>query len=160
MHSKNKKHEWNCNYKTEQVKYNREGDAALDLRATDSWTINLDGEQKEIQQDMYTLAPNERILVKTGIILAIPQGRWGNIRDRSGLAFKQGLHCLGGVIDENYRGEIGVILINLSAKPAVINKNDRIAQIIIQPYTKTTITEVKEHNQTARGANGFGSSGK
>lgn len=144
---------------TEQIKNNREDDAAIDLRATNSWTINLDSEQKEIQQDSCTLAPGERILAKTGIILAIPKGHWGNIRDRSGLALKQGLHCLGGVIDENYRGEIGVILINLSTKPTTINKNDRIAQIIIQPYTKTSIIEVKEHYQTARGTNGFGSSG-
>ncbi len=144
----------------EKIKYNREGDAAIDLRASGVWTIELDCEQKEIEQQICTINPGQRILVKTGVALAIPKGHWGSIRDRSGLALNCGLHCIGGVIDENYRGEIGVVIANLGTKPIDLKKNDRIAQIIISPYTKTEITEVKEHTQTTRNEQGFGSSGR
>ena len=144
----------------EKIKYNREGDAAIDLRAAGAWTIELDKEQKEIEQQSYALSPGERILVKTGVSMAIPKGHWGSIRDRSGLALNNGIHCLGGVIDENYRGEIGVVIANLGSKQIVLQKNDRIAQIIISPYTKTNITEVQEHSTTTRNSDGFGSSGR
>lgn len=144
----------------EPVKYAREGDAALDLRATDTWVVELDNTQKEIQRQSYTIKPNERILIKTGVIFAIPKGHWGTIRDRSGLAMHKGLHCLGGVIDENYRGEICVVVVNLGTKDIMLNKNDRIAQIIIQPYTHVTTTTVDSHEQTTRAEQGFGSSGK
>ncbi len=144
----------------EHVKYAREGDAALDLRATNTWIVELDSTQKEIQQESYVLKPNERILIKTGVVLAIPKGNWGSIRDRSGLALNNGLHCLGGVIDENYRGEICVVLINLGTKEIQLKKNDRVAQIIIQPYTRVTTTTVNEHETTMRGEQGFGSTGK
>lgn len=144
----------------EKIKYNREGDAAIDLRASGVWAIELDISQKEIEQPICTINPGQRILVKTGVALAIPKGHWGSIRDRSGLALNCGIHCLGGVIDENYRGEIGVVVLNLGTKPVELKKNDRIAQIIISPYTKTTITEVQEHSQTTRNCDGFGSSGR
>ncbi len=90
----------------------------------------------------------------------IPEGHWGNIKDRSGNAFNHGIHVLGGVIDENYRGEIGVILINLSKKDFTINKNDRVAQMIISEYKKVNIEHVQELNETNRNKDGFGSSGK
>src|SRR3989344_1207968 len=96
----------------DKVSYGREGDAAIDLRASGNWIINLDNERKEINSNEYELKPNERILIKTGIKVVIPKGNYGHISGRSGLAMKHGLQPLGGIIDENYREEIGVILVN------------------------------------------------
>ena len=90
----------------------------------------------------------------------IPKGYWGNIRDRSGLAFKYGLHNLAGVIDETYRGEIGVVMTNLGENPYVIKKNERIAQMIITPYERVNIESVEALEDSNRNENGFGSSGK
>ncbi len=140
--------------------YSRDGDAALDLRASNKFIINLDHEKKELEQDFYIIKPNERILVKTGIEMAIPKNHWGNIKDRSGNSFHHGIHVLGGVIDENYRGEIGVILINLSNKEFQINKNDRVAQMIISEYKKVEIEYVDSLEETNRNKSGFGSTGK
>lgn len=145
---------------SDKINYSRDGDAALDLRASSKFVINLDEEKKEIEQDSYSIKPGERVLVKTGIEVAIPEGHWGNIKDRSGNAFNHGVHVLGGVIDENYRGEIGVILVNLSKKDFKINKNDRVAQMIISEYKRVNIEHVQELNETNRNKDGFGSSGK
>ena len=136
------------------------GDAGLDLRASGKWVVDLDSEKKEIEQASYVLKPSERILVKTGIHVAIPKNHFGSIRDRSGLAFKSGLHTLGGVIDEGYRGEIGVVLVNMSSKDYEIKKNERIAQIILQPYSAVPIEHVEELEETERGEGGYGKSGK
>ena len=144
----------------DQISYSKEGDAALDLRASNKFVINLDYEKQELEQDFYSIKPNERILVKTGIEVAIPKGCWGNIKDRSGNAFHHGIHVLGGVIDETYRGEIGVILINLSNKDFKVNKNDRIAQMIISEYKKVNIEYVNSLDETNRNKDGFGSTGK
>jgi len=144
----------------DKINYSRDGDAALDLRASSKFVINLDEEKKEIEQDSYLINPGERILVKTGIQVAIPKNHWGNIKDRSGNAFNHGIHVLGGVIDENYRGEIGVVLVNLSKKEFKINKNDRIAQMIISEYKKVDIEHVDELDETNRNKDGFGSTGK
>ena len=144
----------------DKINYSRDGDAALDLRASSKFLINLDEEKKEIEQDSYSIKPGERILVRTGVEVAIPEGHWGNIKDRSGNAFNHGVHVLGGVIDENYRGEIGVILINLSKKDFKINKNDRVAQMIISEYKRVNVEHVQELNETNRNKDGFGSSGK
>ena len=144
----------------DKINYSRDGDAALDLRASSKFVINLDEEKKEIEQDSYSIKPGERILVRTGVEVAIPEGHWGNIKDRSGNAFNHGVHVLGGVIDENYRGEIGVILINLSKKDFKINKNDRVAQMIISEYKRVNVEHVQELNETNRNKDGFGSSGK
>ena len=144
----------------EKVSYSKEGDAGIDLRASGRWVVELDSEKKEIEQDSYDLNPSERILIKTGIIAEIPKGFWGNIRDRSGLAFSHGIHILGGVVDETYRGEIGVVVVNSSKNRYMINKNDRIAQMIIVPYAAAEIVHSEDLTETSRGANGFGSSGK
>ena len=144
----------------DQINYSKEGDAAIDLRASNKFVINLDYEKQELEQDFYSIKPNERILVKTGIEVAIPKGCWGNIKDRSGNAFHHGIHVLGGVIDETYRGEIGVILINLSNKDFKVNKNDRIAQMIISEYKKVNIEYVNSLDETNRNKDGFGSTGK
>ncbi len=144
----------------DKVSYSKEGDAAIDLRASGNFITDLDNlSKKELTSDYYYLEPKERILIKTGIKVALPKGHYGHIKDRSGLAFKQGLHVLAGVIDENYREEIGIVLINLGNNAYKIMKNEKIAQMIIKEYKKVNITYVDELDETNREA-GFGSSGK
>jgi dUTP pyrophosphatase len=148
----------------DNISYSKDGDAGIDLRASGHFTICLDSDsKKEIIQNEYELQPGERILIKTGIEVEIPKGFWGNIRDRSGIAYKTGLHTLAGVIDETYRGEIGVVMVNLGKNPYVIKKNDRIAQMVITPYIQAEIHHIKNTDalsNTSRGSGGFGSSGK
>ncbi len=141
------------------VAYAREGDAGIDLRASGRWVVDLDDEKFELVRDEYRLQSGERIGVRTGIIMEIPMGCWGNIRDRSGLALKHGLHTLGGVIDETYRGEIIVVLVNSGAKEYVLRKHERVAQIIIQSYERVRIEKVEVVSATERGEGNFGSSG-
>ncbi len=140
--------------------YANEGDAGLDLRASGRWVINLDSEKREIEQESYEIQPGERILIKAGIKMEIPQGFWGNIRDRSGLAFKNGLHVMAGVVDETYRGEIGVVMINLSKNSYNIKKNDRVAQMVITPYAAPDISIEDNLEESNRSENGFGSTGR
>lgn len=108
------------------------------------------------------LKPMQRILVKTGLFIALPNNYEAQIRPRSGLAFKHGLSVLNspGTIDADYRGEIGVLLVNLSTDDYVIEDGTRIAQMVIAPYTKVTLNSVEELSETHRGAGGFGSTGK
>lgn len=108
----------------------------------------------------YTIEPGEKIIVETGIAVAIPEGYWGNIRDRSGLAAKNGIHTLAGVIDSNYRGEIRIVLINLGKEVYNIKRGDRIAQMLIQKHEEININEVNELDETVRGENRFGSTGQ
>lgn len=109
-----------------------------------------------------TLQPMERILVPTGLFMAIPENWEVQIRPRSGLAIKQGLTCLNtpGTIDADYRGEIKVILINLSSEVQTIVDGDRIAQMVFQKVEKASWEEVVELSETDRGAGGFGHTGK
>lgn len=109
-----------------------------------------------------TIKPLERVLVSTGLYIELPQGYEAQIRPRSGLAFKHGLTVLNspGTIDADYRGEIGVILINLSDQEFVIQDGERICQMIIAPYTRANLMEVKELTDTDRGDGGFGHTGK
>jgi len=144
----------------ENVSYSREGDAGIDLRASGRFVIDLDSSKKEIEKEELELQPGERILAKTGIEVEVPKGFWGNIRDRSGLAFNHGVHVLAGVVDETYRGEIGIVLVNLGKKPYAIKKNDRIAQMVITPYQTVDILFEEDLQDTRRGRDGFGSSGK
>jgi dUTP pyrophosphatase len=108
------------------------------------------------------LAPLERTLVATGLFLEIPEGYEAQIRPRSGLAIKQGITCLNtpGTIDADYRGEIKVIIINLSNEVQTINNSDRIAQMVFQKVEKAELVIVDNINETLRGAGGFGSTGK
>ncbi len=124
-------------------KYQRPGDAGLDLHADVDMIIN----------------PRERKLIPTGISMAIPQGYVGLIWDRSGLAAKSGLKTGGGVIDSNYRGEIGVVIHNFSQESFKVEKGMRIAQMLIQPVEQREIVEVEELESSSRGENGFGSTG-
>jgi dUTP pyrophosphatase len=109
-----------------------------------------------------TLAPLERALVATGLYIALPEGTEAQIRPRSGLAAKHGITVLNtpGTIDADYRGEIKVILVNLSNEPFTINPGERIAQMVVARYEKVEWEEVESLDQTERGAGGFGSTGK
>jgi dUTP pyrophosphatase len=107
------------------------------------------------------LAPGERTLVPTGIAIALPPGLEAQVRPRSGLALKQGLTVLNapGTVDADYRGEVGVVLVNLGQAPATIERGMRIAQMVIAPYLQADWREVSELGATSRGAGGFGSTG-
>jgi dUTP pyrophosphatase len=108
-----------------------------------------------------TLKPLERAIIKTGLFIALPPGYEAQVRPRSGLAAKHGLSVLNspGTIDADYRGEIGVILVNLSNENFTINNGDRIAQMIIARYAHTKWEEVSVLDETKRGKGGFGSTG-
>jgi dUTP pyrophosphatase len=127
--------------------YETKGAAGMDLRA------NID---KEI-----TLKPLERAVVKTGLFIALPNGFEAQVRPRSGLAAKKGITVLNapGTVDADYRGEIGVILVNLSNDDFIINDGERIAQLIIAKHERATWEEVNVLDETFRGAGGFGSTG-
>jgi len=109
-----------------------------------------------------TMAPMERVLIPTGLFLALPENWEAQIRPRSGLAIKQGLTCLNtpGTIDADYRGELKVILINLSNEAQLISDGDRIAQMVFQKVEKVILEKVETLEATERGAGGFGHTGK
>jgi dUTP pyrophosphatase len=109
-----------------------------------------------------TMKPMERVLIPTGLFLGLPENWEAQIRPRSGLAIKQGLTCLNtpGTIDSDYRGELKVILINLSNEAQVISDGDRIAQMVFQIVEKVILEKVETLEATERGAGGFGHTGK
>ena len=127
--------------------YETQGAAGMDLRA------NI---EKEI-----TLKPLERAIVKTGLFIALPVGFEAQVRPRSGLAAKKGITVLNspGTVDADYRGEIGIILVNLSNDDFIINDGERIAQLIIAKHERVNWVEVTVLDETARGVGGFGSTG-
>ena len=104
----------------------------------------------------------ERKIIKTGLYISLPKGFEAQVRSRSGLSIKHGLCVLNspGTIDADYRGEVGIILINLSQEPYTINNGDRIAQMILAPVIKMELKEVNDLPKTIRGDGGFGSTGK
>lgn len=109
-----------------------------------------------------TLRPGERALIPTGLTIALPPGYEAQVRPRSGLAMRQGLTCLNtpGTIDSDYRGEVGVLLINLGQESAVIARGERIAQLVIAPVVRAAWRAVDGLDETGRGAGGFGSTGR
>ena len=109
-----------------------------------------------------TLAPGARAAVATGFAIAIPEGFEVQVRPRSGLALKHGVTCLNtpGTIDSDYRGEVKVILANLGDAPFAITRGDRIAQLVPAPVQRAALAEVATLDDTARGAGGFGSTGR
>ena len=111
--------------------------------------------------DELTLLPGARALVPTGFAIALPPGFEGQIRPRSGLALRQGVTCLNspGTIDADYRGPVNVILANLGTEAVVIRRGDRIAQLVVAPVSHARFTVVVDLPETARAANGFGSTG-
>jgi dUTP pyrophosphatase len=108
-----------------------------------------------------TIAPGQRHAVATGFAIAIPSGYEVQVRPRSGLALKHGITCLNtpGTIDEDYRGEVKVILANLGNEPFAVRRGERIAQLVPAPVLKTAFREVDRLRETSRGAGGFGSTG-
>ena len=129
--------------------YESKGAAGMDLRAAVDEAAPL------------TLLPGKRALVPTGFIFEIPEGFEGQVRPRSGLAFKNGITCLNspGTVDSDYRGEVKVLLVNLGEEPFVISRGMRIAQMVIAPVTQARVAEITEASETMRGAGGFGSTG-
>ncbi|MDG1227029.1 MAG: dUTP diphosphatase [Polaribacter sp.] len=127
--------------------YETEGAAGMDLRANIKETI--------------TLKPLERAIVKTGLFISLPIGYEAQVRPRSGLAAKKGITVLNspGTVDADYRGEIGVILVNLSNEEFIINDGERIAQLIIAKHERVNWQEVDVLSETERGSGGFGSTG-
>jgi dUTP pyrophosphatase len=109
-----------------------------------------------------TIKPLERCLIPTGLFIELPHGYEAQIRPRSGLAIQHGITCLNtpGTIDADYRGEIKIILINLSQEPHVVYSGDRIAQMIIQKTERAVLISVEELNETERSSGGFGHTGK
>ena len=107
-----------------------------------------------------TLEPGGRHPVRTGIAMAIPHGYEVQVRSRSGTAVRNGITCLTGTIDSDYRGELMVVLVNLGSQPFAIARGDRIAQLVPAPVLRSTITEVEALDETARGEGGFGSTGR
>jgi dUTP pyrophosphatase len=109
-----------------------------------------------------TLTPGERALVPTGLAVAIPHGYEGQVRPRSGLAARHGVTCLNtpGTIDSDYRGPVGVILVNHGREPFTVQHGDRIAQLVIASVARAELTEVSELPPTDRGQGGFGSTGR
>ena len=110
--------------------------------------------------EAFTLQPLERQLVPTGLALEIPIGFYGRVAPRSGLAVKQGIDTLAGVIDSDYRGEVRVLLINFSNEPVSFNAGERIAQLIIEKAETVNYEWAAELSDTTRGAGGFGSTGR
>jgi dUTP pyrophosphatase len=130
--------------------YETAGSAGMDLRAA-------------VPEDApITLSPGARALVPIGFSIGLPLGYEAQVRPRSGLALKHGVTCLNapGTIDSDYRGEVGVILINHGQEPFVIKRGERIAQMIVSPVVQSAWIEVETLDETARGAKGFGSTGR
>ena len=109
-----------------------------------------------------TLQPGQRHAVATGFAIAIPPGHEVQVRPRSGLALKHGITCLNtpGTIDEDYRGEVKIILANLGLEPFEVRRGERIAQLVPAAVTKAEFDEVRDLDETSRGAGGFGSTGR
>lgn len=128
--------------------YSTEGSSGMDLRANLSSVV--------------ALKPLERCLVPTGLFIELPLGFEAQVRPRSGLAIRQGLTCLNspGTVDSDYRGEIKVILVNLSGEEQLIQPGERIAQLVIQQVEKAVWQQVEGLPETVRNAGGFGSTGK
>lgn len=128
--------------------YATEGSAGVDLKA------NI--------EEPITLAPFQRVVVPTGLRIALPKGTEAQVRPRSGLAAKHGITVLNtpGTIDADYRGEVGVILINLSDKDFVINPGERVAQMVLARYERFEWEDVEQLDSTSRGEGGLGSTGR
>ena len=126
--------------------YQTEGAAGLDLRADEACT----------------LAPGERRLVPTGLAVELPPGHEGQVRPRSGLAARHGIGMVNapGTIDHDYRGEVGVLLVNLGQEPFQVRRGDRIAQLVVAPVVRVEVQLVDALSDTGRGGGGFGSTGR
>jgi dUTP pyrophosphatase len=146
---------WELNVQVKRVgevevplpRYQTEGSSGMDLHAAIPTPI--------------TLAPGARTLVPTGLVMAIPRGWEGQVRPRSGLAARQGVTVINtpGTIDSDFRGPIGVVLVNLGQEPVTISPKERIAQIVFARHGFAKLEEVSSLDETERGAGGYGSTG-
>lgn len=140
---------------------------------TDTSTVPTYGSEQAAGLDLYAdlgevedthgiivVFPGERKLIKTGIAIAVPAGHYGRVAPRSGIAFKSGMDVLAGVIDEDYRGDVGVILVNHGYQDFIVHHGDRIAQLVIERCTRCDVYVRDDLPGTARGAGKFGSTGK
>lgn len=125
--------------------YAHPGDAGMDVRSIEA----------------VTLPPGGRALVRTGLVFQLPPDAEAQVRPRSGLALRHGVTVLNapGTIDAGYRGEVGVVLVNLGAEPFTVEKGMKVAQVVVAPVARAEIVEVAETDATERGADGFGSTG-
>ncbi len=125
--------------------YAHPGDAGMDVRSIET----------------VTLRPGARACVRTGLVFQLPPDAEAQVRPRSGLALKHGVTVLNapGTIDAGYRGEVGVVLVNLGEAPFTVEKGMKVAQVVVAPVVQADIVEVNETNATVRGADGFGSTG-
>jgi dUTP pyrophosphatase len=128
--------------------YATEGSAGMDLLAA--------------LAESTTLAPGERMVIPTGFAMALPEGYEAQVRPRSGLALKQGITVLNtpGTIDSDYRGEVGVILINLGQEPVTVHRGERVAQMVVAPVTRAVLEVTDDLQESDRGTGGFGSTGR
>lgn len=144
--------------------YAKDGDSGFDLRANFTRTIFKNGQNIEVNHE-YVMKPFERSLIPTGLFFELPYGYELQIRPRSGHSFKTGLMAILGTVDRDYRGEVKVILINLSDKDVTIEHGERIAQGVVAPRVSTELgklvklTSVEQLSETDRGVSGFGSTG-
>jgi dUTP pyrophosphatase len=124
-------------------RYNREGDAGMDLYAVEN----------------VILWPNEPVAVSTGLSVELPKGYVALVWDKSGFALKEGIKTMAGVMDSNYPGEYKIVLLNTTNQYYYIDKGDKIAQLLIQPVMSAEVEEVSELSETSRGQSSFGSTG-
>lgn len=131
----------------ELPRYETKGSAGMDIKAA--------------LEEPVMIKPLQRVLIPTGLFIELPDGYEAQVRPRSGLAIKKGLSVLNspGTIDSDYRGEVKVILINLSNESVIVNTGERIAQLVISKYEKAELTEVDDLSDSERGAGGFGHTG-
>lgn len=151
--------------------YESEFAAGCDVRANFTDDKKIKGEDIRIIHELdenskattnIIIRPQGRALIPTGIKVAVPEGYEMQVRPRSGLAIKQGITVLNtpGTVDSDYRGEVGVILVNTSKKPVKITNNERVAQLVLSPVIQGTFKVIKKLPETKRGEGGFGSTGK
>lgn len=129
-------------------------DAVVPTRGSE-WSAGYDLSSAE----SISIAPGARAVVKTGLSIACPAGTYGRVAPRSGLTVKYGIHVGAGVVDADYRGEVGVVLFNLGREDFHIQPGDRIAQLVLERIIMAPVEEVEELDETVRGAGGFGSTG-
>ena len=127
--------------------YQTPGSAGMDLRAA------IDADE--------VLQPGARTAIPTGLRMALPAGHEGQVRPRSGLAFRHGLTVTNapGTIDEDYRGEVKVLLVNLGSEPVTVTRGMRVAQLVVAPVVQVSVQTVDDLDETSRGSGGFGSTG-
>jgi dUTP pyrophosphatase len=135
------------------------------LRLNDDSILPSRGTKHSAGLDLFSplsidVSPMERMLIKLNISIELPNGTYGHILPRSGLSLKNGIHIGAGVIDSDYRGNVGVLLFNLSNEVFHVNKGDRIAQMVIKRYESLDVEEIFSNTETERGNGGFGSTGR